>query len=283
MQLTYDPSVEWWRLLEQGRGYFTHVFVCYTFIAVMLVSIGITKALAPLFRVLCMLIFWATSSRPMKSADKEGTTIKSADMESTGKMNIQCVKHTWTLPPWARLDEECSIVVWCSIRQHVWPPGLDILSVSDEAAKIFGGTFHGLPLELLLHGNSVSAIWHATAYVINRVNSRKERAELSQCATLNLNGVRLLSWDGSFTANLSILCVKESDAGAKVLCLAIKRSLDISCTAELNEIQTTRSEAKLSQQQFKTSLAQKSALRSGSKQKRRVRFCLPASHSQGHS
>jgi len=279
-----------------GRCYLAHVLACSIVVAVSLGSVGVTPGL-PLVCVLCMLIFWAAFSNPVKLADIEGTTTQRADMGSIGKMNTQCVEHPWTPPPSARLDEGCSIVVWCSIRQRVWPPGLDILRFSNEAAEIFGGSFQGLPLELLLHGSSVSAIWHAIADVINEVNSRKEKEvnsrkekeELCQCAKVNLDGVRLLSWNGSFTANLSILCVKESEGGAEIICLGIKRNLDVVCT--VNESQTTRSEGKTTRQHLKAGLAQKTALRSASQHsswkadcERRVSEChLEETHSSRRS
>jgi len=260
MQYAHGPLVAL-RLL--GRCYLVHVVVCSIVVAGIFASIAVTKGLTPLVCALCMFIFWAASSTPVKLADIEGTTTQPVDIESMSKMNIQWVEHAWTPPPSACLDEGCSIVVWCSIRQRVWPPGLDILRFSNEAAEIFGGSFQGLPLELLLHGSSVSAIWHAIADVINKVNSRKEKAELCPCAKLNLDGVRLLSWDGSFTANLSILCVKENEGGAEIICLGIKPNLEVVCT--VNESQTTRSEAKTSRQHLKAGLAQKSALRSASR------------------
>jgi len=255
--MAHGPSVAL-RLL--GRCFLAHVLACSIAVALILL---ISKGLTPLVCALCMLIFWAALSNPVKLADIEGTTTQPADMESICKMKVQCVEHAWAPPPSASLDEGCSIVVWCSIRQRVWPPGLDILRFSNEAAEIFGGSFQGLPLELLLHGSSVSAIWHAIADVINEVNSRKDKAELSQCAKLNLDGVRLLSWNGSFSANLSILCVKENQGVAEIICLGIKRNLDVVCT--VNESQTTRSEAKTSRQHLKEGLAQKTALRSASR------------------
>lgn len=312
-------AVVLWHLLGQGRCYSAHVLVCCMVVATMLATVGVAKMLTPLVFALCMFIFWVACYCPEKLAGIEGANSQCADM-GIGTVSIKCVKHAWTPPPSARLDNGCSIVVWCSIRKHAWPPGLDILRFSNEATEIFGGSFQGLPLELLLHGSSVSAIWHAIDYVIKEVNSPKQRTELCQCAKSNLDSVRLLSWDGSFTANLSILCVRESEAGAEIICLGIKRNLDIGCTAELNEGQATCSEAKMSRQHLKVSLARKTALRSGNrhsswktdfettmgeyprkektssqrsssvpsgwkygKRRRQVRFSLPESHSHVRS